>query len=201
MARSLDPTGRSTFDNMFAAFLLQHIRGYGCWCYFDDQVGLGRSHPTDSIDEMCRILQYGYECVAMDHENCVPQDTYYDPLPSFDNIESNCQSVNGGHGQCAVDACIVETTFVKNYFLEVGLTAASVDESKQHQNGFSVDTNCPTKQGSVSERACCGSFPNRFPYSTLNDQRKCCGSTTYDSEINQCCEEAGDYVIRFICGL
>ena len=49
---------------------------YGCWCHFDDagvlkgnlnnRHGLGR--PVDELDEYCRILQWGYDCLLMESD-------------------------------------------------------------------------------------------------------------------------------------
>jgi len=189
--------------NFMVASLLTNIDGYGCWCYFNDAVGQGKSKPVDQVDELCRMLQFGYECVTFDNgEDCSPHSVFYNDAVMFglDDIEARCNSMNAALGQCAIDSCVVEGSFVKNYFDLLSLSA-DIDPDNKHSNNFDISANCPTQSGAVSERKCCGTLPNRFPYRTLNDQRKCCGSTTYDSDINQCCEEAGDLVIRFICGL
>merc|ERR1712032_81410 len=36
------------------------VNNYGCWCYFDDQVGNGRGEPVDLIDAECKNLHKGY---------------------------------------------------------------------------------------------------------------------------------------------
>merc|ERR1711997_109664 len=40
---------RSIMDISF-----QNLNNYGCWCYFDDDVGNGKGLPRDEIDEFCR---------------------------------------------------------------------------------------------------------------------------------------------------
>ena len=49
---------------------------YGCWCNFNDdgslQGSLGNRHgmgkPKDELDEACRSLQWGYDCILMEAE-------------------------------------------------------------------------------------------------------------------------------------
>ena len=45
------------------------IDGYGCWCYFEDEHGLGRSQPKDQIDAHCRTIHDGYTCAIMDNQD------------------------------------------------------------------------------------------------------------------------------------
>ena len=56
-------------DNSIKAFT--DIDGYGCWCYFEDDHGLGRSHPVNKIDETCKGIHDGYTCAIKDHGNTV----------------------------------------------------------------------------------------------------------------------------------
>ena len=45
----------------------EDIDGYGCWCYFEDDHGLGRGQAQDPIDNHCRTTHDGYSCAIMDH--------------------------------------------------------------------------------------------------------------------------------------
>ena len=104
--------------NFMVASLLTNIDGYGCWCYFNDAVGQGKSKPVDQVDELCRMLQFGYECVTVDNgDDCNPHTEFYNDAVMFglDDIEARCNSMNAALGQCAIDSCIVEGSFVKNY--------------------------------------------------------------------------------------
>ena len=38
-----------------------------------------------------------------------------------------------------------------------------------------------------SDLECCGTFPNRVPFHTLNGQRACCNGRTYNKIMNNCC--------------
>ena len=42
---------------------LSSINGYGCWCYFDGKFGKGKGEPIDELDQFCKTLQQGYECI------------------------------------------------------------------------------------------------------------------------------------------
>jgi hypothetical protein len=46
------------------------VNNYGCWCYFDDQVGNGKGQPVDLIDAECKNLHKGYECALADFPDC-----------------------------------------------------------------------------------------------------------------------------------
>jgi len=54
----------------------ERLNRYGCWCYFDDLVGNGKSNPINLVDAECKILHGGYECIVADHaargEECTP---------------------------------------------------------------------------------------------------------------------------------
>ena len=36
---------------------------------------------------------------------------------------------------------------------------------------------------------CCGDYPVRFPYRSLDGVRKCCGDKVYSSDLLTCCDE------------
>ena len=55
---------------------------------------------------------------------------------------------------------------------------------------FSPETSCPIATGYNSDKQCCGDHPNRFPYKSVGvngDQRRCCGSITYNPLLLDCC--------------
>ena len=62
---------------------------------------------------------------------------------------------------------------------------------------FDVATQCVSKAGVQSEKDCCGDFPNRFPFRTMSGSRECCGSTTFNNAILQCC--ASDNTVGIAC--
>merc|ERR1711881_329921 len=65
----------------FLGPVLGRIEHYGCWCYFDNDNGLGKGQPVNELDSFCRTLHEGYECAIFDGENegdsCVPWEVNY----------------------------------------------------------------------------------------------------------------------------
>lgn len=89
------------------------------------------------------------------------------------DVESECASLNTGN--CAINTCVVESTFV----LEITkLTASgqSLTVTSFHTAGFPIETTCTPIQGNAAgpRDACCGDFPNKFPFRTLGGLQECC---------------------------
>lgn len=177
--------------------------GYGCWCYFQEDVGKGKSDPVDEVDSLCKVLHQGYECSMLDDPTCLPYDVQYNRPNVFfignqDQIRPICETMNSGN-QCHIDACTVETNFVFSIFN----AQDPGQDSFQHRSdgsGFDIEANCPINRGANGEKSCCGEYPNRFPYKSFGGTRACCGMGTYDTGIQECCEEGGEKVVRLVCG-
>jgi len=180
------------------------LNEYGCWCYFYEDHGRGKGQPVDAIDEMCKILHDGYECAMRDAEDegttCVPWEvTYVSAVGGSGlSIAEECSSVNSGNN-CAARACTVEGTFVAN-LLDVFLNGGSINNDNRHSNGFDVAASCATKKngGGPSNKACCGNYPDRFPFKTIGGDRQCCGTRTYNALTLKCCD-ADSSTVKFNC--
>ena len=176
------------------------IRNYGCWCFFDDDHGQGKGAPVDSVDAICKNLHMGYDCAMMDYaeatgnDDCVPWEVTYNAGMSFGigALVDTCNNLNTE--LCAQYACMVEGAFIVNIigaFLNVG----SVNPANLPQNGFDFRASCPVNSGTqTDERACCGVLPFRYPYKPVD--RECCGASTYDPSMMDCC---ADNVPKFSC--
>lgn len=188
---------------------------YGCWCSFSDPVVKGHGEPQSDLDASCKDLHMGYECARMDEELCIAHEVAYTSIlttltltgnnylefiqfvPTMegkvrtDLMEQDCTANNAGD-QCAIYACIIEANFVVSaYFYTFAAEVNGVDDQNvYHINGFNAETQCVVKGPSGGDKACCGSYPTRFPYGTKNGLRKCCGNKTYDDSILQCCDAA-----------
>jgi len=178
--------------------------GYGCWCYFQDDVGKGKSDPVDVLDSICKVLHQGYECAMIDDPTCVPYDVEYNRpnvfwLASKDQILPECESLNSGN-QCHINACASETNFVFSVFNAANPNSVE-NQHKSDGTGFDIEANCPIMHGESGEKSCCGSYPDRFPYKSFSGIRACCGMGTYDTGIQECCEEDGEKVVRLVCSL
>lgn len=181
------------------------LNEYGCWCYFYEDHGRGKGQPIDAIDEMCKILHDGYECAMRDAEDegttCVPWEVSYTSAigGSGQSVAEECATVNSGNN-CAIRACTVEGSFVGNLLDAFIGGGASINNDNRHSNGFDVASSCATKKngGGPSNKACCGNYPDRFPFKTIGGDRQCCGSRTYNALTLKCCDSDSS-TVKFNC--
>jgi len=199
---------------------IANVNQYGCWCYFDDLVGNGKGEPVDLIDAECRNLHRGYECIVADvGESCEPWSVNYFGIEAttfeedYGSINAACIYANTdltNFGDCAAAACSVETSFIQTY-TSITQTYNPQYPVYGHSGVVSGDTsntagdigtgtfnhvrNCvppPTGLKDESPRECCGTYPERYPYKTYSNARKCCGGSVYYDETHECCN--GDEV-------
>lgn len=174
---------------------LQNINQYGCWCYFEEDHGKGKSQPVNEVDAFCKTLHQGYDCAIIDAEEasepeCVPWEIDYLAANQgeVDVLVNLCETQNTGDN-CAINACIVEGKFVADIF-QAFFGGLQLDMSVKHSEGFDVDTSCQTKAGGVySEKSCCGHYPYRHPFKTYDNNRACCQTKTYDVNVLTCCAD------------
>lgn len=181
---------------------LDNINEYGCWCFFQEDHGRGHGKPVDGLDRFCRKMHMGYDCAIMDvldstgNDSCVPWEVPYisGTGGGESSLVNTCEVVNSD--DCAKHACMVEGFFVIQIF-NLFVSGESVDDSYKHSNGFDDRGGCPTLPGyGESEKACCGEYPDRFPFKLLNGDRGCCQGVAYDAIMLSCCP---DGVPRFSC--
>jgi len=194
-------------DKAFTGSIGKTIRSmneYGCWCYFGDDHGRGKGQPIDAIDEMCKVLADGYECAMRDAENegttCVPWEVEYASAVGGigQSLAEECADINPG-SNCAARACTIEGAFVAN-LLDAFVSGNGLSPLNYHANGFDQPTTCATKKngGGPTNKECCGSYPDRFPFKTIGGDRKCCGNRTYNSLTLKCCD-AESSTVKFNC--
>merc|ERR1712127_570949 len=143
--------------------LVDNHGGYGCWCYFYDDVGNGKGTPVDEIDSFCKILNEGYECAIRDTEDegisCIPWEIDYNPGNGVGpKLFQSCAERNPD-SMCKVRACAIEGHFT-NYLVAILLSGSHMDyASYGHRDGFdaSHDAGCPVKAGvkSSGDKSCC----------------------------------------------
>merc|ERR1711881_492185 len=181
---------------------IEKLDEYGCWCYFYDNVGRGKGTPVDEIDGLCKTLHDGYVCAMIDAEEenadeCIAWEVPYNGGQGAGADRLASCTLNNPGANCAIRACSVEGIFVDNLFaFTLGGNQINYDEFGHEEanngEGFdpSHDAGCPVKpgvKGASGEKKCCGAYPNRFPYKTLDGARDCCGGRTYNTEILNCC--------------
>ena len=208
--------GRAFTNNAWSANIVNTINGYGCWCYFDEDVDQerGRGHPVanNPVDSHCKELVHGYYCMKLDAENegdsdCDPTNTEFvsaTGLAVLVNTNSKdhaiweaCKAMNGGNSNCKSRACAVEGYFILNIF-DLFLSGQQLDVSYKHSYGthHPVD-DCPinSQPGGDFEYVCCGEYPLRFRHKNVLSQNKsCCGRHYVDVTGEQkCCDDMNTY--------
>lgn len=185
------------------------VNNYGCWCYFEDNVGKGKGRPVDKVDEICKTLQDGYSCIMSDADEdgnpCIPWEQPYNSafgggISPFTlnmvGLVNECDAQNSPN-TCAVHTCKVEGWFVQQYFT-YAIFGGLIDHSQRHEMGFSVEANCVTVQGNNGnwENGCCGEHPQRYPYRAPPNEKACCVATVYNKNMFSCCN---DGQVRLAC--
>lgn len=181
------------------------INQYGCWCYFDPtDFKLGKGVPINGVDSLCRTLHEGYKCAIMDSRaegiDCVPYEVAYLPGTNrgLPGLIDKCKERNPTD-ICAERACIIEGYMVLNVFQAFFDPSQNHDLLFLHENGFDRESECiNTKPAQRHDPFCCGTYPIRRPYNNANGNRQCCGSLSYNADINECCDEDTE-VISSVC--
>jgi len=173
------------------------IWNYGCWCYFNDNWGKGKGVPVNEVDNICKVLHDGYECIIHDHkveypnESCDPWTVDYVSAVSLGRnlrqLENYCVKYN--QNACAQRTCIIESHFAQSFFKLAINKDHRFEPLYKHELGFDPEDkrNCPTIGGKKSEKSCCGIYPERYPFKTFDGQRQCCKRQTYDVNVRECC--------------
>jgi len=187
---------RNFKDSNYQTQQIEMLNNYGCWCYFYDNHGPGRGEPQDEIDRACKALHHGYECMIIDGqeegESCgQPWDVSYERViptgKTFEEVMEECRTNN--NGKCEQRACMIETKFIQEISDLYWWREIEPKPELHHSNGFDPNVSCIPPQGlPPSPVNCCGDYPSRFAYKTLNGDRGCCNGRTYMTLFNQCCE-------------
>jgi len=177
-------------------FDLSKIMGYGCWCNFEDDLGVGSGEPVDKYDELCRSFQLCMRCARWDGkqavkiggDSCNIHGTYNvvsGPAPNSDGLLYECTKANGNE-ECGAHLCCCYSDLIAE-LINILWNPVSYNHAYKHSNGFNVSKYCdpPTFQYRY-EMACCGKYPNRFPYGQV--KMECCDNhSIYNPTMNSCC--------------
>ena len=172
------------------------INQYGCWCYFEQETFLGKGQPKDKIDQLCKDLHFGYECIMLDsldedsehtHNDpisdqgkapCIPwKITYnsafnggYNPLGlKQENLIRECERVNPVDS-CQAKVCKVEGWFLNNYVVEA-IFKSGINKEFSHKNGFDSDLECSTGTGEYTQQ----NERSNQPMTSEKVEKSCCG--------------------------
>jgi len=193
---------------------IANVNKYGCWCYFDNEVGNGKGVPMDLVDAECRNLHRGYECAVAEIAGCEPWTTTYFPvsgtsfIATHGSIAAACIHTNTvltSFGECAAAACSIETQFINEYTaITQNYNPLFSTFSHQGAGNFNPKRNCVTNdQGDgpdKGERQCCGTYPFRFPfkvYAGKTNQQACCGDAgVFVQSTHKCCGEGANQEVK-----
>lgn len=125
------------------------------------------------------------------------------------DVVTDCNNRNPGK-PCESAICIADGTFSLNLFAVIMPTGVAdfnsgpFDPNLAHasnpalgENGatetFNPVKECtfPQQQYGYSERQCCGDYPTRYPFKTLDGDRACCAAQTYNTLALKCCPDTG----------
>lgn len=135
-----------------------------------------------------------------------------DAVNSICDITYNPKDVNKPQNTCKNIACKAEVWFILTLVVTEARFPEKINPLFMQSKGFDAERECrrmPKKfmtmglrssgnQNIYSEKACCGTYPKRYPY-VKNFSRSCCGEKTFNSDFYQCC--AGQLKdLSFMCG-
>ena len=134
-------------------------------------------------------------------ETCIAHETAYNEpnvnfmaYPTDQSIYDSCMFSNGNVDNCAVKVCTVEVSFLREWWpIQQQVFKETFDpEMKRlsHAENFDTSAECNINRGGYSERQCCGSYPARFPFRTLDGDRACCDNRTYQTSTFECCDDS-----------
>lgn len=207
MMRAAIDENREFVDPILSA--LQPIYNYGCWCHFGAEWVHAGGKVQDTIDARCKQLINGYRCAKMDGndrgEDCDAGNVPYVPYNYFGGapIVSDCTNSNPGD-QCAIDACIIEGQFTLDFLVDIVAGSMGNLVNANYQGApsgtWDRDAECTVGNTPAGNRECCGSQPNRSPYSLAKGVLACCnGQTLYNVATHQCCVSGSTPVIGAAC--
>lgn len=182
---------KTPFDTMFdengeklkPKRFLERINNYGCYCWAraEDKLN-GYGNPLDSLDIACQALSKCHSCIKLDHgeDKCNPHTTKYKAkLNKVDGVLEDVVCTNKlnpkgtNNGDCKRDLCECDKAFANAFAANFG--DFDSDNWKLMERGI-YDERCekPTPSAgrliSGSPDECCGEYPNRKPFLSLNNQ-------------------------------
>ena len=136
---------------------LQAIWGYGCWCFFGDDLMKGQGQPVNQLDGYCKQMQLCLRCAEADGQQC-PEDedldqeeakcdpkakgytSNFSKVPNQESILADCLEANPSD-YCAKNVCCCEMKFIAD-LLSLISSFTPFDPSFGHDNGFDYVNNC-----------------------------------------------------------
>jgi len=184
---------------------LKGIWGYGCWCNFGSDLMKGKGTPVNPHDKVCQDMQLCLRCAEMDgvagNYGCNVKTQEYNSLLALgvnglsdneNSINSGCSTLNG-NDKCAAHVCTCEIQMI-NDLLALVWQGYTHDMNPRHPDNpfggsFDWEAQCYIDPTGEIVKECCGKYPFRFPFNTVN--KECCEKggeyRTYNPLDQQCC--------------
>jgi len=170
-----------------SSFNIDHIKNYGCWCNFEDNLMDGAADPVNIYDSICRKFQLCLRCAKIDGETegygCNPKtvtwSSHGDPF-----FNTDCSNGNPGD-LCGESVCSCNVNFIQRIFAQNWIVPSVYDPVYKHDNGFNQAANCPIVHNG-NDVKCCGYWPDRFPYG-MNSNKECCDEHKVYNPVSQIC--------------
>lgn len=168
---------------------------YGCWCLPRGGAlfNIGRGDPVDEIDHQCYQMGRCEACLQMDFGlACDPITKGY----TFEaiggpgnglNTEINCLDAIG---TCSRSICECDKNLARNVHAHLEDTYSRKYSNKEDPVRHAFEENCVALDRSMEKLtpdACCGEYPNRFPFDSLKGNKACCGGKTFLLDYFTCC--------------
>jgi len=180
---------------------MDQVFNYGCWCQLvtPDGVREGIGAPMDAIDQACKDWHSCMDCLIIDHECSIFPVAYEAGKDGNGDVTCN----NQANDMCAESACkcddrlvqrISEQWFNKNAEFNINDSADSFDHESRcvaaapQPKPGNGNNQCENGVADAAKKQCCGTYPDRYPYSTSEGCRQCCGAKTFNVDKHQCCD-------------
>lgn len=186
---------------------VSHLSNYGCYCMArqdSTDIRPNTGQAVDAVDKACKRAHHCYQCAELDNQcrhknirytyNLIENPTFPGNKDLRDIECTNDPSTDYHFDKCGRAICECDRQFA------LDLKEAITDwNPKFHWNAgnFDVHSGCPNKKCVGNEcnidrsgpTECCGQSDGfRFPFHSNGGIRKCCGSKTYNSQLQNCCE-------------
>lgn len=118
---------------------LDQLDNYGCWCYFDEDISLGRGKSVDHSDTACKKMANRMKCVMKVHTECSGErlpwaiDYRMKTEKGPRKMINTCEKLNR-NDLCATYACLIEAQFLEEVF-DLAVAVNFTDSRFLHGNG------------------------------------------------------------------
>lgn len=200
---------------------LDKFTNYGCYCWILGPMRgvIGGGQVKDEIDARCGELYKCYKCLNLDHGSSTSMFEYSVNLVEHDDGSRKLECEQGENQ----DACRCDVMFAEK-MAEVNKQCENDMNNGVQNSQFCLNEDFRTLNGGGSfdptdnsaagclkinmdghnaKDSCCGSYPDRLPFDSLN--RECCRITHTDGQVqffldqivpSFSCEERGGQVIE-----